>query len=71
MNLNTLKLWQITLIVALLPFARFGILFSGTGLTGTVIIVTTDGVPIEGAILQITSLEAAGTKFGWPAMDYP
>lgn len=46
-------------------------LFSGTGLTGTVIIVTTEGVPIEGAILQITSLEAAGAQIGWPAMDYP
>ena len=71
MSLNTLKLWQLTLIVALLPLARFGILFSGTGLTGTVLIVNDNGVPLEGAILQITNLEVTGTKFGWPAMDYP
>ncbi len=71
MRLNNLRLWQITLIVALLPLARFGMLFSGTGLTGTVIIVTNNGVPIEGAILQITALEVTGFKVGWPAIDYP
>ena len=68
--LNNLKLWQLTLLIALLPLARFGIVFSGTGLTGTIIIVNDNGVPLEGAILQITALEVAGTKFGWPAMDY-
>jgi len=71
MKLNNLRLWQITLILALLPLARFGILFSSTGLTGTVIIVTNNGVPIEGAILQITALEVTGFKVGWPAIDYP
>ena len=69
--INNLKLWQLTLLIALLPLARFGIVFSGTGLTGTVIIVNDNGVPLEGAILQITALEVAGTTFGWPAMDYP
>ena len=68
--INNLKLWQLTLLIALLPLTRFGIVLSGTGLTGTIIIVNDNGVPLEGAILQITALEVAGTTFGWPAMDY-
>ncbi len=71
MRLNDLKLWQISLILALLPLARFGYtmsLFSTAGYTGTIIIVdSSNGHPIEGAILVFTYIEVQGftAPFGY------
>ena len=75
MRLKDLKLWQISLILALLPFARFGYtmsLFSTAGYTGTIIIVdATNGHPIEGAILVFTYIEAGGVTAPFGYREHP
>jgi len=71
MRLKDTRLWQICLVLAVLPLARFGYtmsLFSTAGYTGTIIIVDASTErPIEGAILVFTYIEAGGftAPFGY------
>ena len=60
MRLKDTRLWQICLILAVLPLARFGYtmsLFSTAGYTGTIIIIdASNGAPIRDANLEFTRI---------------
>ena len=79
MRLNNLKLWQITLIVALLPLARFGYTMSLSTATedsdvysSTIMIVdASNDRPIEGAILVFTYIEVQGVTAPFSPREHP
>ena len=70
MRLKDIRLWQICLVLALLPLLRFGHsfgLYSTAGYTGTIIIVDrTNGAPIEGATLEFTHISVSDGLYTAP-----